>query len=67
MLCEQTTADLIEGKVVDQENYRRDVAILGQLLTKLGMAQRSRVITKRDKAGHDDFGAALIEANTARV
>ncbi len=63
MLCEQATADLLEGKVVDQENYRRNVALLGQLLIKLGMAQKSRDITKRNNASQDDFGAALIEAN----
>lgn len=64
MLCEQATADLLEGKPIDQENHRRNVAMLGQLLIKLGMAQKSRDITKRDRAGTDDFGAALIEANT---
>jgi len=63
MLCEQATADLLEGKPVDQENYRRTAALLGQSLIKLGMAQKSRDITKRDRAGQDDFGAALIEAN----
>jgi hypothetical protein len=64
MLCEQATADILEGKSVDQENHRRNVAMLGQLLIKLGMAQKSRDITKRDRAGADDFGAALIEANS---
>ncbi len=63
MLCEQATADLIEGKPVDQENHRRNVAMLGQLLIKLGMAQKSRDITKRGGQSPDDFGAALIEAN----
>ena len=63
MLCEQGTADLLDGKGIDQENHRRNVAMLGQLLIKLGMAAKSRDITKRDRAGADDFGAALIEAN----
>jgi hypothetical protein len=65
MLCEQATADLLEGKPVDQENHRRNVAMLGQLLIKLGMAAKSRDITKRDRVAADDFGAALIEANTS--
>lgn len=62
MLCEQATADLLDGREVDQENLRRNVALLGQTLIKLGMAAKSRDITKRDRAGLDDFGAALIEA-----
>jgi hypothetical protein len=62
MLCEQATADLLEGKAVDHENHRRNVALLGQLLIKLGMAQKSRDVAKRDHAGRDVFGAALIEA-----
>ncbi|MGJ3626374.1 hypothetical protein AB5I41_04585 [Sphingomonas sp. MMS24-JH45] len=63
MLCEQATADLLEGKVVDHENHRRNVAMLGQLLIKLGLAMKSRDVTKRDSARTDDFGAALIEAS----
>lgn len=66
IFCEQATADLLEGKPVDQENYRWNVAMLGQLLIRLGMAQKSRDVTKRDAAGRDDFAAALIEANTHR-
>ncbi|RYE51668.1 MAG: hypothetical protein EOP21_00775 [Hyphomicrobiales bacterium] len=62
MLCEQATADLLEGKPIDQENHRRNVAMLGQLLIKLGMAQKSRDITKGDRSKMDYFGAALIEA-----
>jgi hypothetical protein len=67
MLCEQTTADLLEGKVVDEENYRRNAALLGQSLIKLGMAKKSRDVSKHDAVGGDDFGAALIEANTAAM
>jgi hypothetical protein len=63
MLCEQATADLLEGKPIDHENHRRNVAMLGQLLIKLGMAAKSRDVTKRDRTVGDDFGAALIEAN----
>lgn len=67
MLCEQATADLLEGKLVDQENHRRNVAMLGQLLIKLGMAAKSRDVTKRGQNTTDDFGAALIEANAQRT
>ncbi|MDQ0250808.1 hypothetical protein J2W22_002872 [Sphingomonas kyeonggiensis] len=62
-MCERFTADLLEGKPVDEEPYRRNVAALSAILIKLGMAAKSRDVTKRDRAGPDDFGAALIEAN----
>lgn len=63
MLCDQAVADMLEGKTVDNENYRRNVAQLGQILIKLGLAKKSRDITKSDSAHADIFGAALIEAN----
>lgn len=62
-LCERFTADLLEGKPVEEEPYRRNVSALSAVLIKLGMAAHSRDVTKKDKAGLDDFGAALIEAN----
>lgn len=61
-LCERFTADLLEGKPVEDEPYRRNVAALSAVLIKLGMAAKSRDVTKRDRAGMDDFGAAVIEA-----
>lgn len=67
MLCERFTADVLDGKPVDEENYRRNVQALGGLLVKLGMAAKSRDITKRDRVGMDDFGAALIEANSDKT
>lgn len=63
MLCERFAADLLEGKEVNEENYRRNLQSLGNVMIKLGMAAKSRDVTKRDRAGQDDFGAALIEAN----
>lgn len=66
MLCEQDTERLLSGEAIDQENYRRNVAMLGQQLVKLGMAKKSRDVTKRDQVGMDDFGAALIEASQVR-
>jgi hypothetical protein len=62
---EQATADLSEGKLADQENRARNVALLGQLLIKLGAAQKCRDITKRDQSLADDFGTVLIAANRA--
>lgn len=62
-LCERFTADLLEGKEVEQEPYRRNVSALSGVLIKLGLAKQSRDITKRDTAGQDEFAAALIEAN----
>jgi hypothetical protein len=62
-LCERFTADLLDGKPVEDEPYRRNVAALSAVLIKLGMAAKSRDVTKRDRTGTDDFGAALIEAN----
>ena len=63
MLCERFAADLLEGNEVNEENYRRNLQSLGNVMIKLGMAAKSRDVTKRDRAGQDDFGAALIEAN----
>jgi hypothetical protein len=65
MLCERDAADMLEGKDVDQENFRRNNQALGGVLIKLGMASKSRDVTKRDRAGMDEFGSALIEANQA--
>lgn len=62
-LCERDAADMLEGKEVDQENFRRNNQALGNVLIKLGMAAKSRDVTKRDRVGFDDFGSALIEAS----
>lgn len=63
MLCERFAADLLEGREVNEENYRRNLQALGNVMIKLGMAAKSRDVTKRDRAGADDFGAAVIEAS----
>lgn len=62
-LCERFTADLLEGKPVDEANYRANQQQLGAVLIKLGMAAKSRDVAKRDRTTLDAFGAALIEAN----
>lgn len=64
-LCERFTADLLEGKAVEEEPYRRNVAALSAVLIKLGMALHSRDVTKKGRPALDDFAAALIEANEA--
>jgi len=63
-LCERFTADLLEGKDVDVTAYRQNAQALNAILIKLGMAAKSRDVTKRDRTALDDFGAALIEANS---
>lgn len=63
-LCEKFTADLLEGKPVEDASYRQNCQALGAILVKLGMAAKSRDVTKRDRSALDDFGAALIEANS---
>jgi hypothetical protein len=64
MLCERATAALIAGEEIDQAGFRQNASLLGQTLIKIGLAKKSRDITKRDQAiANDDFGSALIEAN----
>lgn len=63
-LCERFAADMLEGREVNEENYRRNIQALGGVMIKLGMAAKSRDVTKRDRMVADDFGAALIEANS---
>lgn len=62
-LCEKFTADLLDGKEIDQEQYRRNIQSLGNVLIKLGMAAKSRDVKKSDRAGGDAFGNAILEAN----
>jgi hypothetical protein len=67
MLCERDAADLLEGKKIEAESYRRNVTLLRSTLVKLRYAMKSRDVTKRERAGGDVFGAALIEASAARA
>ena len=62
-LCERFTADMLEGKAVEDEPYRRNVTALNAVLIKLGMAMQSRDATKKGRPALDDYGAAVIEAN----
>lgn len=63
-LCERFTAALLEGKQVEDEPYRRNVTALNAVLIKLGMAMQSRDATKKGRPALDDYGAAVIEANS---
>lgn len=63
-LCERFTADMLEGKAVEDEPYRRNVAALNAVLIKLGLAMQSRDVTKKGRPTLDDYGAAVIEANS---
>lgn len=64
IMCERFTADMIEGKPVEEEPYRRNVTALSAVLIKLGMAMQSRDSTKKGRPALDGYGAAMIEANS---
>jgi hypothetical protein len=42
---------LLEGCKVNEGNYRRHLQALGNVMTELGMAAKSRDVTKRDRMG----------------
>lgn len=58
-LCDRDTACLIAGEKFDEENYRRNTQALGAVLIKLGMAAKSRDVTKRGSQGGDPFADAI--------
>jgi hypothetical protein len=62
VMCERDTAALIEGAEFDQENYRRNVQALGGLLVKLGLAMKSRDITKGSSKAFDAHAASILDA-----
>jgi hypothetical protein len=59
LLCDRDTARLVGGQGIDEENYRRNAQALGGILIKLGMASKSRDVTKRGAAGADPFADAI--------
>lgn len=59
LLCDRDTARLVAGQAIDEENYRRNAQALGAALIKLGMAAKSRDMTKRGSAGGDPFADAI--------
>ena len=58
-LCDRDTACLIAGEKFDEENYRRNTQSLGAVLIKLGMAAKSRDVTKGGSKGSDPFADAI--------
>lgn len=58
-LCDRDTACLMAGEPFDEENYRRNAQALGSALIKLGMAQKSRDVTKGGSKGRDPFADAI--------
>ena len=47
------------GQTIDEENYRRNAQALGGVLIKLGMASKSRDITKASSRADDPFADAI--------
>jgi len=58
-LCDRDTARLMAGQAIDEENYRRNAQALGGVLIKLGMAAKSRDVTKGASKGGDPFADAI--------
>jgi len=64
ILCELDVKKLIEGQEIDHENYRRNVQALRSSLIGLGLAKKSRDITKGDAGRlYDAHTAAILEAD----
>jgi hypothetical protein len=61
VLCEQDEARLLDGKDIDQENYRRNASALRGALIGLGVAKKSRDITKRESRLFDSHAAAVLD------
>ena len=64
MLCEMDMAALLEGTDFDQEGYRKNVAALRGALIALGLAKKSRDITKADQNRFfDNHTQAILDAD----
>ena len=64
-LCDRDTACLMSGEGFDEANYRQNAQALGAALVKLGMAQKSRDVTKRGSKASDPFADAINGSWTA--
>lgn len=62
VLCERDESAIAAGKDVDEENYRRNAAALKAMLVSLGMAKKSRDVTKSDARFFDAHAAAILDA-----
>lgn len=61
--CERDEFLVMKGDTVDEESYRRNVTSLGAVLVKLGLAQKSRDITKKESRMFDAHAAAVLAAD----
>ncbi|OJX65831.1 hypothetical protein [Magnetospirillum sp. 64-120] len=61
VLCERDECAIAAGKEVDEENYRRNAAALKAMLISLGMAKKSRDVTKADMRMFDQHAAAILD------
>lgn len=59
-LCERDEAALVRGDAVDEEGYRRNATALGAALVKLGLAAKSRDVTKAQSKLYDAHAAAIL-------
>ena len=59
-LCERDEAALVRGDAVDEEGYRRNATALGAVLVKLGLAAKSRDMTKSQSKLFDAHAAAVL-------
>lgn len=62
VLCERDECGIIAGEKVDEEGYRKNVAALKNVLIGLGMAKKSRDVTKSDSRMFDAHAAAILDA-----
>ena len=59
-LCERDEAALMKGEAIDEESYRRNATALGAALVKLGLAAKSRDVTKAQSKLYDAHAAAIL-------
>lgn len=61
VLCERDAAVMLQGNSMDEEGYRRNVQALSAVLIKLGLAKKSRDVTKGDNRMFDSHAAAILD------
>ena len=66
-LCERGTAALLRGEAFEPEDYRRNVTALRSVLTALGLAMKSRDITKGNLRRGKSALSAMIEGEAEEV
>lgn len=59
-LCEKDEEAIAAGEDFDQENYRRNAQALRSTLVSLGMAKKSRDVTKGDLKFLDQHTLAVL-------